>query len=54
MIVLVALAAAQVLVIGSVCLLSAGGDPWQEPTVEPMPDVGRLVRWPLPARHDLN
>lgn len=54
MIALVALVAAQVLVIGFACLLFAGGEPWREPVLKPMSDRARIVRWPLPARLDPN
>lgn len=36
------------------CALSAGGRPWDEPTLESMPNRARVVRWPLPAKLDLN
>ncbi len=54
LIALASLAAASAAAVCFSCLLSAGGDPWLEPALDPMPDRARLIRWPLPARSDLN
>ncbi len=55
---MIALAAAffvaQACAVGFACLLSAGGDPWLEPTLEPLPDQAQLVRWPVPAKLNPN